>query len=130
MKRKLPLAAAALAACGAFAGMYDKPYALVEAGDRSQVREEFPPAITQVDGKSTRNPRKSDPIEPGKHRVTVRFETGRVAQGAAETSREVELDMQACTRYRIAARRVDSVNWEPKVYPEPITECAKKFKKG
>jgi hypothetical protein len=130
MKRTIPFAAAALAACSAFAGMYDKPYALVESGDRSQVREEFPLAITQVDGKSTRNPRKSDPVEPGKHRVTVRFETGRVAQGPAETSRELELDLEGCTRYRIAARRVDSVNWEPKVYPEPITECTKKFKKG
>lgn len=130
MRRQILLAAVCMAACGAFAGMYDQPYALVEPADRSQVREEFPPAITQIDGKSTRNPRKSDPIEPGKHRVTVRFETGRVTQGPAETTRELELDLEGCTRYRIAARRVDSVNWEPKVYSEPIAECVKKFKKG
>jgi hypothetical protein len=127
--RHLP-ACLAFAALAAVAGPYDKPYALVEAADRSSTREEFPPAISKVDGKSTRNPRKSDPIEPGKHRITVRFETARVAQNAAETTRELELDLQACTRYRIAARRVDSVNWEPKVYSEPIAECVKKFGKG
>ena len=130
MKRELAFAAAALASCGAFAGMYDQPYAIVEGADRSQTREEFPAAITRIDDKSTRNTRKSDPIAPGKHRVTVRFETGRVAQGAAETTRELELDLEGCTRYRIAARRVDAVNWEPKVYSEPIAECAKKFKKA
>jgi hypothetical protein len=120
----------AFVALSAFAGPYDTPYALVEAGDRSSTREEFPPAITKVDGKSTRNPRKSDPIEPGKHRITIRFETGRVAQGPSETTRELEMDLEACTRYRVAARRVDSVNWEPKIYSEPIVECAKKFTKG
>jgi len=120
----------AFLALSAVAGPYDQPYALVEAADRSSVREEFPTAITKVDGKSTRNPRKSDPIEPGKHRVTIRFETARVAQGPSETTRELEMDLEACTRYRVAARRVDSVNWEPKVYSEPIVECAKKFKKG
>ena len=129
MKRNLVLACAALAASSAFAGMYDKPYALVEVADRSTVREEFPPAITKIDGKSTRNPRKSDPIEPGKHRVTVRFETARVAQSPEETTRDLEMDLEACTRYRIAARRVDSINWEPKIYSEPIGECKKKFEK-
>ena len=127
---RLPPACLAFLALAAYAGPYDKPYALVEAADRSSTREEFPPAISKVDGKSTRNPRKSDPIEPGKHRITVRFETARVAQSAAETTRELELDLEACTRYRIAARRLDSVNWEPKVYSEPIAECVKKFRKA
>lgn len=120
----------ALLALAAQAGPYDQPYALVEAADRSSTREEFPVAVTKVDGKSTRNPRKSDPIEPGKHRVTVRFETGRVAQGPSEATRELEMDLEACTRYRVAARRVDSINWEPKVYSEPIAECAKRFRKA
>lgn len=122
-------AAFALASLGALAGPYDQPYALVEAGDRSPTREEFPPAITQIDGESTRNPRRSDPIAPGKHRVTVRFETARVAQSAADVTRELELDLVACTRYRIAARRVGATSWEPKVYSEAIPECNRKFAK-
>ena len=116
-------------ATGAVAGLYDQPYAIVEAGDANAAREEFVPAISQVDGKSTRNVRRSDPIEPGKHTVTVRFTTARVAQSPAEESRELQMDLEACTRYRVAARRVDSVNWEPKVYSEPIGECVKKFQK-
>jgi hypothetical protein len=126
------LLAALAAACvmPALAGPYDQPYAIVEAGDRSEVREEFPPSISQVDGKSTRNTRRSDPIEPGKHRITVRFETARVTQSPAEVSRELDMDLEACTRYRVVAhRKGKSTDWEPKVYPEKIGECVRKFKK-
>jgi hypothetical protein len=129
MTRRLPAALAALAAAAAFAGPYDQPYALVEAADRSPTREEFPIAVTQIDGESTRNPRKSDPIAPGKRRVTVRFETAHVTQSPAETTRELDLDLASCTRYRIAARRVGASNWEPKVYSEAIPECKRKFDK-
>jgi hypothetical protein len=122
------VALSALVVPASMAGEYDQPYAIVEAGDRSQAREEFPPAITQIDGKSTRNPRRSDPIAPGKHRITVRFETGRVTQSPDEVSREIELDLAPCTLYRIAARR-KCITWEPQVYPEPIGECARKFGK-
>ena len=129
MFARLALGCAALAATGALAGEYDKPYALVEAGDRSPTREEFPPAITKINGESTRNSRKSDPIPPGKHRVTVRFETARVAQSPDEATRELDMDLEPCTRYRIAARRVGATNWEPKVYSEAISECKRKFEK-
>ena len=123
------LACAALFTSAAFAGMYDQPYAIVERMDRSATRDEFPPAITKIDGQSTRNPRRSDPIAPGKHKITVRFETARVTQSPAETTRELDMDLEACTLYRIAARRVNSTDWEPKVYSEPLPECVKKFKK-
>ena len=129
MKRSL-MAACAATAAAAFAGMYDQPYAIVETGDRSDVRQEFPAAITRIDGKSTRNSRRTDPIEPGKRVVTVRFETARVAQAPAEASRELAMDLEGCTRYRIVARRVDGTNWEPRIYSEPISECVRKFKKG
>jgi hypothetical protein len=121
---------AGLAAAVVMAGPYDSPYALVEAGDPNAARNEFAPAITRVDGESTRDPRRTDPIAPGKHRVTVRFETARVTQSPQEVSREVELDLAACTRYRIVARRTEGTNWEPHVYQEPIGECAKKFGKS
>ena len=123
------LACAAFVATGALAGSYDQPYALVESGDRNDARKEFKPAITQVDGKSTRDVRKTDPIEPGKHRITIRFETARVSQSQAEITRELEMDLEGCTRYRIVAKRTEGTNWEPKVYSEPIGECARKFKK-
>ena len=119
-----------LAAAAAIAGPYDSPYALVEAGDPNAARDEFRPAITRVDGKSTSDPRKSDPIPPGKHTITVRFETARVVQSPKEVAREVELDLKACTRYRIVARRTSGTHWEPHVYQETIGECAKKFKEA
>ena len=87
------IAGIALFATCAVAGMYDQPYAIVEAGDKNAAREEFTPAITKVDGKSTRNVRKTDPIEPGKHRITIRFETGRVTQSPEEVAREMEMNL-------------------------------------
>ena len=114
-------------AAAALAGPYDNPYAIVEAGDPNAAREEFAPAITRIDGTSTRDPRRSDPIPPGKHTITIRFETARVVQSAKETSRDLTLDLAACTRYRIVARRTGGTNWEPHVYQEAIGECAKKF---
>jgi hypothetical protein len=85
----------------AFAGMYDHPYAIVESGDASEVRNEARLAISKVDGKSTRNPRKSDPLAPGKHNITLHFESARGL--FRPTSRDVEIDLEPCTRYRIVA---------------------------
>ena len=128
--RVLACAAVAVSAGASGAGVYDAPYAVVESADRSEVRKEFPAAVTQIDGQSTRNPRRPDPVPPGKHTVTVRFETARVAQSPAETSRVLEMDLEPCTRYRIAAQRKGTTEWEPKVYSEPINECVRKFKKA
>ena len=122
-------AAVALSATAALAA-YDKPWSVVEAGDRSETRQEFPVAITQVDGKSTRSPRESDALAPGRHTVRVRFETARVQQSEAEKSRDLEMTLEPCTRYRIAAQRTTSTGtqWQPRVYTEKIGECARKFK--
>ncbi len=119
-----------LALPAALAAAYDRPWAIVEAADHSEVRREFPPAITQIDGQSTRNPRESDAIEPGKHRIRVTFQTGRVTQSPADEARDIDMDLEPCTRYRIAAARTTGTNWEPKVYPEKIGECVRKFKQG
>ena len=121
------VAAAALAACAAAAAP-SKPWTSVEPADRSETRQEFPPAITQIDGQSTKNPLESQNLEPGPHKVTIRFETGRVTQGPGEVTRVVDIAGEACTRYRIAARRIGGTSWEPKVYPEKIGECARQFK--
>jgi len=114
----------------ASAGMYDQPYAIVERGDASAVNKEARVAITKVDGKSTRDTRQTDPLAPGPHRVTLHFES---ARGTFRPEyREIELDVQACTRYRIVASFESKLgpDWKPKVYSERIGECARKFKIG
>lgn len=130
MKKTLLAAfALALTAGLAQAGMYDKPYAIAESGDNSETRKESRVAITKVDGKSTRNARKTDPIEPGKHKVTLHFESARAI--FRPEYMDVEMDFEPCTRYRIVARYEVKTgpDWKPHVYSEPIGECVKKFAK-
>lgn len=129
MKKTL-FAALVLAAAGlAQAGMYDQPYAIIESGDNSETRKESRLAITKVDGKSTRNARKTDPIEPGKHTITVHFESARAIFRPEYL--DIQMDLEACTRYRVVAQYEVKTgpDWKPKVYSEPIGECVKKFKK-
>lgn len=129
MTKTLLAAVAATFAATAFAGPYDQPYAIVESGSKSEVRKEVPAAITKVDGVSTKNPRKSDPIPPGPHKVTVAFESAKGQVG--ERERVLDMTLEPCTRYRVVAKVENATRpeWEPKVYPEPIGECKKKFDK-
>lgn len=113
----------------AAAGMYDRPYALVERGDASATRNEAPVAVTKVDGRSARDPRTTDPLPPGRHVVTLHFET---ARGAFRPEYlDLEMDVAACTRYRIVASHENRMgpDWKPRVYAEPIKECERKFSK-
>ena len=119
-----------LAAPGAFAAAgFDKPYAVVENGDSSEVRPEDGAAITQVDGVSTRDSRRTDPIEPGKHKLTIRYDTARVNLSPEKQVREVEMNLEPCTLYRVAAKRKNNtgLDWDPVFSSEPIGECKKKF---
>lgn len=120
----------AFVATGALAGPYDQPYAMVEAADRSEVRKEYPPAITKIDGRSPISPRRSEALAPGKHEITIRYETARTPQSSAKSTRTIEMDLEPCTRYRIAARRTQGYEWEPHVYSEPMDDCLRKFKPG
>jgi len=130
LRQRLLLAGSMLASAAALAaGPYAGPYALIEAGDPSQVRAEFVPAITQIDGESTMRTRRAEPIAPGPHKVKVRFSTARVTQSPAEEEREIQIDAKACVRYRVVAARTKGTEWEPKVYEEKIGECVKKFEK-
>ena len=126
---KLLIVPAALVATAAFAGMYDQPYALVERGTASETRREATLAITRVDGETTRNSRKTDPIPPGKHRITVHFESARF--NFNPKYQDIELDLEPCTRYIIVASYEikSGPNWKPRIYAEPIGECRKKFSK-
>lgn len=109
------------------AGMYDKPYAIVERGDNSEVRKEAQVGIVKVDGHSTRNPRRTDPIAPGKHTVTLHFTS---ARGVFRPEyQDLEIDMAACTRYRVVAQYEGRTggDWKPVYTSEPIGECRRKF---
>jgi len=125
--RTLLVAPFLLAAGTALAGPYDQPYAIVERGDPSETRKEATLAISKIDGTSTRDPRRSDPIPPGKHVVSLHFESAR-GEFRPE-SLDVEIALEPCTRYRIVANYVSKSGgeWKPKVYSEPIGECRKKF---
>lgn len=111
----------------ALAGMYDQPYAIVESGSPSETRKELLLVISRVDGQSLRNMRKSDPLAPGKHIITVQISKSRFN----EQTRDIEIDLQACTRYRFVAKleTASALDWKPKIYTEPIGECVRKFKK-
>ena len=126
---KLLIVPAAFVATVAFAGMYDQPYALVEKGPPSDTRKEATVGIISVDGESIHNPRKPEPITPGKHQIRVRFESARFK--FSPEYQNIDLDLEACTRYRIVASYEikSGPNWQPKVYTEPIGECRKKFAK-
>jgi hypothetical protein len=110
------------------AAPYDKPYGLIESGDRSQTRKEETVAISRIDGESTRNPRRPDPVAPGKHSVEISFTSARTTVG--DDLKTIEIDVQPCKRYRVAARYHTSASgkWDPVVQSvEDIGECRKKF---
>lgn len=127
MNQRIGFALFAFTTLTAAAGPMDQPWAIVESGDASEVRKEAPAAITRIDGVSTRDPRKSDMLAPGKHKVTVRFDTGRAVVN--DNARELDMKLEPCKRYRVVAVYTSktSPEWQPKVYPESIGECSKKF---
>ena len=131
MKASTLLFLAGLAAAPAFGGLYDSPYGLVEPGRRSDVLKELPVSINAVDGVNTLSTRYPRPIEPGKRQIQVIFASDRLTSDKA--IRVIELEVAACTRYRIVASyqsRVNFATWQPKVYAEPIGECEAKFGRG
>jgi len=129
--RFAPLAPALLlAASTALAqGMYSKPYAIVEQGQKSPTRNEDRVAITKIDGKSTRDPRRTDPIAPGKHVLTLHYESAR-AEFKPEYQ-DVEIDFEPCTLYTVVAAYEFRTGgaWKPKFAQAPIPECQRKFGK-
>lgn len=113
------------------AGSYDQPYGLIESGDRSQTRKEETVAISRIDGESTRNPRRPDPVAPGKHSVEISFTSARATVG--DDLKTIEIDVQPCKRYRVAARYHTSASgkWDPVVQSVgDIGECRRKFMHG
>lgn len=132
MKRAwMPLAAAVLLcgpAWGQSKGQFSQPWGVIESGDRSAVRNEEPVAISRIDGQSTRNPRRPDPVEPGRRTVTVNFTTARGPVG--EPTQSIEIDVEPCKRYRVVANFATSQRsrWEPIIQSiEDIGECRRRF---
>jgi hypothetical protein len=124
-----------LAAIGLFvvqmagAGPYDEAYGTIEIGDRSTTRKHEPAAINSIDGRSTDNPRRPDPVVPGKHAVEISFSSARVPIG--DRLKTIEIDVKPCKRYRVVAHYNTAGKWEPVVQSvEDIGECKKKFLKG
>jgi hypothetical protein len=87
------------------------------------VRKELPVLIKAVDGVTPIYGRAPGPIRPGRHLVDVYFAT-RVGPYYKEV-RQVEIDAEACTRYRVVAayQNLTHIEWTPVVYREPIGEC-------
>ena len=114
----------------AAAGPYDQPYGLIESGDRSQTRSQEPVAISHIDGKSPQNPRRPDPLAPGKHTVEISFSSARAVVG--DDLKTIEIDVQPCKRYRVVAQyhTAASGKWDPVVSAEDIGECKRKFMQG
>lgn len=133
MKKWMPLAAAAMLSCCPAWGQveFSKPYGTIESGDRSQTRKQETVAISKIDGQTTRNPRRPDPVAPGKHSVEISFTSARAVVG--DSLQTIEIDVQPCKRYRVAAQYETATTgkWKPVVQSvEDIGECRKKFLKG
>jgi hypothetical protein len=130
MKRVwMPLAAAVLLCSPVWGqGQFSQPWGVIESGDRSATRNEEPVAITRIDGRSTRNTRRPDPVEPGKRVVQVTFTSARGVVG--QPNRTIEIHVQPCKRYRVVAHFQTSArsNWEPAISAiEDIGECRRRF---
>lgn len=126
--RLLIAAGAALFCTVAWAGPFDQPYGLIESGWRLETRKEEPVAISRIDGRSPRDPRRSDPVAPGRHVVQISFDTARTL--VPEPLQTIEIDVQPCKRYRIAAHYESAVSgqWKPVVQQvEDIGECKRRF---
>jgi hypothetical protein len=129
-KAWMPLAAAAMLLCGPVwaQGQFSQPWGMIESGDRSVTRNEEPVAISRIDGRSTRNTRRPDAVEPGKRTVQVTFTTARGVVG--QPDRTIEIHVQPCKRYRVVAHFATSArsNWEPAISAiEDIGECRRRF---
>ena len=99
------------------------PYALFESGDRSAVRKELPVQITAIDGESPMSGRVREAVKPGRRVVDVYLPA---AVGPySKQWRQLRIDAEACTRYRIVAayENLTHLEWTPVIYPEPIGEC-------
>ncbi|MBK6603599.1 MAG: hypothetical protein IPG28_19150 [Betaproteobacteria bacterium] len=124
---QLLILAAALVATTAYAGMYDQPYALVERGAASKParRRRSPSPRWTAWAPATR----ARPIRSRRASIASRFTSRARAASFRPEFQDIELDLEACTRYRVVAsyELKTGPDWKPRVYAEPIGECRKKF---
>jgi len=108
---------------------FSEPYALIESGRASTPHRQVPVAVTRIDGRSTRNTMRSDPIPPGRRQVTLSLSSS--ARAVVENPmRTIEIDAEACKRYRIVAQYEIAMTgrWEPVMQAiEDIGECRRRF---
>lgn len=104
-------------------------YVIIERGPSSETRKEAAVGITSIDGKSLRDPRRSDPLPPGRHVVRVHFES---ARGVFHPPfQEVEVDLPPCTLAQVVAGYESRTGgaWKPRVRTEPLGECLAKVRR-
>jgi len=117
-------------AAGVISPAFAQGYVIIERGLSSETRKESAVGISRIDGKSPRDPRRSDPLPPGRHVITVHFES---ARGVFEPpTQDVEVDLPPCTLAKVVAEYEARTGgpWKPKVYTEPLGECIAKMKKA
>ena len=123
--------AVAMAVIGAIVGLIVKAVRLQTKVDRlDEQSSEQKVAIAKIDGKSPRDPRRPEPLAPGKHSVEISFSSARAVVG--DDLKTIEIDVQPCKRYRVVAQYHTSASgkWDPVVSAEDIGECKKKFLQG
>lgn len=129
-KTLLVLAVAALPAVPAWGQRpFDQPWALIEPGQASTPHRQVPVGVTRIDGQSTRNAMRSDPIPPGRRQVTVSLSSSARAV-VEEPVRTIEIDAEPCKRYRIVAQYQVAMTgrWDPVIQAvEDIGECRRRF---
>jgi hypothetical protein len=127
VKSRLALIATALVGACAGNPPNDGPYAVFEPGDYSAVRKEIPVQISAIDGESPMTGRVRETVKPGKRVVDLYLPT-RVGPHSSQ-ARQIVVEAQPCTRYRIVAYydNLVHVEWQPVVYDEPIGECRSQF---
>jgi len=104
-----------------------RPYALVERGDASETRKEARVVVTMVDGKSTRDPRITDPLAPVKHVITLHFD---YARGAFRTSNRLRwTSTPVPVPHRGGLREQDEAGLEAQGIRPADPQCTTKFAK-
>ncbi len=114
-----------------FAGQYDQVYSIVSVEFVKSTDFKLRPVIlNRIDGDSSI--RTQEAVPPGKHLVVADLPPSKAHHERIATQNSLEIDMQPCTRYYIAARLTDEVtrHWSLVIRDQDnIGECAAKYLK-
>ncbi len=127
----LSFAFSVLVTAPALAGPYDQVYSLVTVEFVKSTDFKLRPVIlNRIDGDSS--VRTQEAVAPGKHLVVADLPPSKAHHEKIATQHSLEIDMQPCTRYYIAARLTDEVtrHWSLVIRDQDkIGECAARYLK-